>query len=280
MSPPRDPERLIDSDGAVPPSLRRALGTARNVAPSRDALAALAAALPLGLGPAGPANPPDAGPTNPPDAGPPPDLGGAPGAGAAAASAVAKVALPSVLPGVIAGAVLGLFASGAWMAVTEVAPRPVAPLSAPARIERAAGEKAAPAAPSGTAIASSAPSVVVAPIAAPTVIASATAGAQETEADLLQRAHAQARTNPDAALALVTEHASKFPRGALGEESEVIAITALVSSGHTATAHARAERFFATFPGSAHRRRIEALFVGEKNQRANQNSPGVVPPTP
>ena len=71
------------------------------------------------------------------------------------------------------------------------------------------------------------------------------------ELDLLQRAHAAyTRRDFSAALALVAEHARRFPRGHLAEQREALHVRSLVGSGRTDEAH-RAEAAFAIqFPRS------------------------------
>jgi hypothetical protein len=73
-------------------------------------------------------------------------------------------------------------------------------------------------------------------------------------------------TDPARALALATEHEQRFPRGALGQEREVIAVGALVALGRAPEARARAARFVERFPGSAYRQRIEALVPGLRRE--------------
>jgi hypothetical protein len=89
--------------------------------------------------------------------------------------------------------------------------------------------------------------------------AAAPPGDVETEAHLLERAHQALGASPAQALALTEEHAGRFPSGSLGQEREVVAIQALMRLGRVEEARARAARFVAAFPGSAHRSRIEAL---------------------
>src|SRR5205085_9990249 len=84
----------------------------------------------------------------------------------------------------------------------------------------------------------------------------------KTEAQLLQQAQAGLADDPALALAQATEHARRFPGGALSQEREVIAILALQKLGRLDEARARAERFLARYPASAHRRRMEALVGG------------------
>ena len=71
------------------------------------------------------------------------------------------------------------------------------------------------------------------------------------ELDLLQRAHAAyTRRDFSAALALIAEHARRFPRGHLAEQREALHVRSLVGSGRTVEAH-RAEAAFASqFPRS------------------------------
>ncbi|MBX3225215.1 MAG: hypothetical protein KF795_32160, partial [Labilithrix sp.] len=90
-----------------------------------------------------------------------------------------------------------------------------------------------------------------------------TAGREDTgpeaEVRLLERAQDALRSRPAEALALADDHARRFPQGMLAQEREVIAIEALVKTGRTSDARARAARFKARFPGSSHTRRIDAL---------------------
>jgi hypothetical protein len=84
-------------------------------------------------------------------------------------------------------------------------------------------------------------------------------GAATAELELLKRAKAYARSNPARALVLVAEHERRFSDGVLVQEREVIAIEALLAAGPRERGELRAARFFERFPGSVHRRRIEAL---------------------
>lgn len=65
--------------------------------------------------------------------------------------------------------------------------------------------------------------------------------------------------DPARALALCEAHARAFPRGALTEEREVLAIEALVRLGRGDAARARAEAFRAAHPASGHLRKVEGL---------------------
>jgi hypothetical protein len=81
-----------------------------------------------------------------------------------------------------------------------------------------------------------------------------------TEIALLNRAQGALRGEPARALELVAEHARRFPGGALVQEREFIAIQALVGLSRSGAAAARARRFRAAFPDSAHLRRLDLLF--------------------
>ena len=79
------------------------------------------------------------------------------------------------------------------------------------------------------------------------------------EIDLLDPAHAALRANdPARALALATEHAGIYPRGALSEEREAIMIEALHRLGR-AEARTRFDQFVERFPRSGYRTRLERL---------------------
>lgn len=78
-----------------------------------------------------------------------------------------------------------------------------------------------------------------------------------TEATLLEQARSDLASNPSRALALTQQHSAQFPHGLLTQEREVIAISALRHLGRTAEAEARAARFDARYPNSAHQQRVD-----------------------
>jgi hypothetical protein len=80
-----------------------------------------------------------------------------------------------------------------------------------------------------------------------------------SEISVVTRAHQALADNPLLALDLVREHELRFPFGALAQEREVIAIQALLRLARRSEAEARATRFRAQYPGSAHARRIDVL---------------------
>jgi hypothetical protein len=72
----------------------------------------------------------------------------------------------------------------------------------------------------------------------------------------LDQARQSLSTNPARALALTEEHRRRFPRGALAQEREVIAIDALGRLGRGGEADRRSKAFGAQNPGTIHRRTV------------------------
>jgi type IV secretory pathway VirB10-like protein len=104
--------------------------------------------------------------------------------------------------------------------------------------------------------------------------AKTTALEEASEGALLHRAHAVIATDPRQALALTVEHSRRFPNGMLAQEREVIAIEALARLGRAGDARARAAAFFATYPGSAYRRRVDdALGASAANAPSSAGTP-------
>jgi hypothetical protein len=266
-----DPPRL-SSQGD--PQIRTALEQARADLPGPDALARLAARLPLGPGP---------GPS-----GAPPNGAAAGGGGAGAAGAASSAPM---LSSIAIGAAAGVVASSLlWIADPDVLkpperpdapapalvasaepPRPSVSASEPEiRAPVSAAPKKAPAAPPAPpaareqkVIASPAEAVSTAGVdPGSSVSGAAPAGENETEASLLTRAQAQMGSNPGGALSLADRHRALFPKGNMVQERELIAVSALVALGRTAEARSRAEAFIAAHPQSAHRRRLSALVPG------------------
>lgn len=81
----------------------------------------------------------------------------------------------------------------------------------------------------------------------------------ESELSLLRRAQALIATDPGQALALSAVHSRRFPNGTLSQERDIIAIDALLRLARTPEAKARARAFHERYPGSAHARRLEEL---------------------
>ena len=71
------------------------------------------------------------------------------------------------------------------------------------------------------------------------------------ELDLVQRAHAAfTRREFSAALALVAEHAHRFPKGHLAEQREALRVRSLIGAGRTDEARRAAAAFATRFPRS------------------------------
>jgi hypothetical protein len=266
-----EPARLFDPASPTTDGVRRVLRSGQRGLPGPDELARLAARLPLGP------LPPPSGSTPTPKASPPrPSLPRLPAA-----------AVPSALPGALVGVVLalGVVAGMAWrdsassptatLPGASMATTTAAPMAAPRLVDPPAS--AAPSeAPGPARVQPSTASSIVradgppgdppslaesgspAPAAAPDVAADT-----ETEAHLLQRAQSALGADPGGALALAGDHARRFPGGSLGQERELIAVTALVALGRRPEAQARAAALLERFPGSAYRGRLESLGLGK-----------------
>jgi hypothetical protein len=131
---------------------------------------------------------------------------------------------------------------------------------------RAPAASAAPAfavapAPSPTASTSATPTASAPPPPAVTTTAAAPAPTSSVSAEiaLLQDAQtALASGNASRALALLDDHARRFPTGALGEERDAERIFALCALGRAGDAHAWAGHFLAAYPRSLYAARIKS----------------------
>lgn len=249
-----DPKRLLDGlDGG---ELKGLLEAGKSELPNDAQMLALAAKIGIAgaLGGAGGAGAAGA--------------SGAGGAGAAKAGATATAVVKGATAIKIGVAVAVVSAAGAGtVAVTTAKKNVVAD-------EKPSGIVAAPSVTSTTGAATASESLPprvdpfasanVDPSAKPTTTASAmtksAAPNAAEEVKMLERAQDALRSARHAdALSLCNEHATRYPNGMLAQEREVIAVEALVKTGRTAEAKARAEKFKARFPGSSHTRRIDTL---------------------
>lgn len=179
------------------------------------------------------------------------------GAGAVASSTASAwasgkaIALCAVL--LASGAAVGVYtlqSPAAEVAATPAKPRPeavvrVAATSAP-QPEAAAVEPAPPA---------------TAARAAPPAAAAVSSGARsiQSELELIRTAQKHLhRGDASAALALLAEHARRYPGGALSEEREASRVFALCKLGNVAGARAQAERFLRRSPSSPFAERVRA----------------------
>ncbi len=196
-----------------------------------------------------------------------------PEARARMAARVAKVGIAGGAVAAGAWAWKGLFGVGVMGLATVVfvgVTRHGAPVSQPVHAPEvvAAPHVAAPAVPVAApsapvtldvVAASAPPRVVQSPTPAPVVrpapsahvvSANAARGNTDDEMTLLGRAQYLATREPSAALVLVQDHATRFPRGQQVEERERIAVNALVHAGRAQEARARGEAFLRRYPGS------------------------------
>jgi hypothetical protein len=79
------------------------------------------------------------------------------------------------------------------------------------------------------------------------------------EVALLAAARRALRSNPTHALALVREHAERFPSSAFAEERAVLRIEGLVATGAVETARSERTRFAQRWPQSVHQRHLDEL---------------------
>jgi hypothetical protein len=122
-----------------------------------------------------------------------------------------------------------------------------------ARAARAAGRPGRRAAASAAAAPVQQEASSVADVARPTATAD-----NPSELSLIQQAEA-ARQRGVEALKLLATHERLYPRGALAQEREVLAIELLLKLGKRQQAHERAARFTRDYPSSAHQPRVRAL---------------------
>ena len=79
------------------------------------------------------------------------------------------------------------------------------------------------------------------------------------EVALLAAARRALRGNPTQALALVREHAERFPTSAFAEERAVLRIDGLVATGALETARSERARFAQRWPHSVHQRHLDEI---------------------
>jgi hypothetical protein len=246
-----DPKRLLDDLGGG--ELRDLLSAGKSELPDNAQMLALAAKVGV-VGALGSAGVGGAG------AGAGSAAGAGAGAGAKAGVAVAAAKGGLALKVGVAVAVIGAAGAGTVAVKTQRAnvadTRPMGIVaSAPTSTALASSEGTVRLPPRVDPFASTEPSAK--PVA-PTVTKSAAPNPAD-EVKLLERAQDALKSNPTEALALCNEHARLYPNGMLAQEREVIAVEALVKSGRTAEARARADKFKARYPGSSHARRIDAI---------------------
>lgn len=81
----------------------------------------------------------------------------------------------------------------------------------------------------------------------------------DAELALLTRAEQALELKPALTLAILGEHAQRFPEGVLAQEREILSIDAELALGRKVAASARARGFLLRFPSSPHRHRFESM---------------------
>lgn len=187
--------------------------------------------------------------------------GGTPGVEAGALGAKAG-ALTGAAKWLGALGVVGAVSVGTWVGVRQAAPVPPPPavesaVAPPPAVSAALGVASASQGVSGPAPVAPASEQPVAPTAG---TAKAGAGQRVTPSELalLTRARDALATNPERTLALCQQHQQAYPEGRLAQEREVLSIEALERLRRDTEAGQRRTRFGKTFPGSAHRSRVQS----------------------
>lgn len=281
----KDPPRLLDELSGMPDELRLALDTLSATRPSAEQVAALASKL----GVASPAAPmAAAGAKALPalklalvvaaGAG----LGGAgyallraePPSVPASAAVAARPPPPRIAPGPSATPAAGDVRHEPRARTAAEEPPPIAGSeteAAPDVVEPRRSE--APATPEPGAVAAPLPrrahspasappaATQVAPEPSPAAARGATSTTSLSETELLGDARAALSQSPAVALSFCEQHRREFPKGALVQERELIAVTALVRLGRADAARARAERFRRNYPRSAYLRQLERVIA-------------------
>jgi hypothetical protein len=252
--------------GPLPDALAALVAAERRApaAPAADRArvwAAIAAKLP----------PPDGGPGDAgPDAGPGDGgaIGGgpAPAGAAAAGAATAKAALPWIAGVAGAGAVVAIVVATRTPAPPRPPPGVSAVVAAPpdAAPAPALAPDAPPAALPTAAPTTAAPPPRVTPRAAPDRPAPARepGSAPVAEDVLIERARISlVRARFDEAIGLLAEHETRFPRGPMRGERELLYVRALLGTSNRAAAEARAARLHAADPHNPSLRAIDAALA-------------------
>ena len=246
----KSPTRLADAGSPASDVLRKALRAARADLPGARRLKTIGAGLGALAG----------------------GLGAAPAAAAGGFATVAVkigVAVTAILAATGAGVVASrelLHRQGARASSGTTANSAAGPAAAAAPVDASLTPRAQAPSPGGSTssdrqMASASEGVIAAGDRRDRTAPSVAIAPAPTEVDLLRRAERALRTNPALALALANEDAARFPRGALTQEREVIAIEALLGLGRLVDARAEATRLFHDAPDTAHRARVEALLT-------------------
>jgi hypothetical protein len=235
---PRLP-RWTEEGSEVPAELRQWLRASREQLAGAEEIAQLSRALAQQLGPAA-------------------GLGGTPIA-AASKGWLALGRWPAWIAAGTAGVALVWYAASGAQRAREVPPAPVA---APVQLVEPRAAPAAAEAPVAAPSIDPAEDSVQTPEPAPGKVQARhqtrSSAPNTRESALLRSAQSALASDPARALVLTDQHRRSFPRGALSEEREAIAIQALRGLGREPEARARAARFETKYPNSVHRSRVQA----------------------
>jgi hypothetical protein len=174
------------------------------------------------------------------------------------------LASPLIVKLTLSAALLGMAAYLVWPEARPAEPKPEPPPPAaaiqpsepaPIAAELHAAESPAATAPPAIAAATPLPSV---PEEGPVMALKPASRSSRREIAQLVRIRALLDDSPIAAYQLAQRSEQEFPRGVLGEERRALQVEALAKSGRTANAERKAREFFARYPQSPLRERVEA----------------------
>jgi hypothetical protein len=280
---PRD-VRWLEAEPDLPSELSELLRAGREPLGGASEVAELARRLSAVLGPAagltggGQPAAPEAAASSPATGGAAPSLRAPSAPAAGGAAALGAATRTWVLGGIGAAVTIGVAAfvllrgpsgpvgtpppSGALAPSGFAEAAPTAPAEPAGATPPAASSAAPPAPPDDDAERGTGAAADPAPRAAAPRSSARAAAARRARADgaretaLLEQARAALQSRPAEALALTRRHQARFPRGALAQEREVIAIEALERLGRKAAASARAAEFERRYRDSVHQPRL------------------------
>jgi len=115
-------------------------------------------------------------------------------------------------------------------------------------------------------------------VAKPAPTADAEVAPSMSEAQFLGQAHTELRQgNAARALSMTAEHRRLYPRAALSQECDLIAVEALVALGRRDEAMARSRAFLDRYPHSAHARRLRTVLgVSDENGDEKKDPDNVI----
>ncbi|HMJ11383.1 MAG TPA: hypothetical protein VK524_08240 [Polyangiaceae bacterium] len=157
-------------------------------------------------------------------------------------------------PGVLLAAGAGM---GAGLIVATLGPTLIQPSVQPMPPASVAPSRQEPARPRTRAVVP--PAITAAPTPEAPRAPTRVLDSLPRETELLERARATLGSDPALALSALREHATRFPRGKLSIERQLLEIDALGRSGQTAAARARLNALREPLRGSIYEPRLEQL---------------------